>query len=100
MMGNKLPKLTHNRLFVYCDFIKPGQHQYIVSYETTLVEPEPPKPKLTEAQKKDLIKLKKKKAMMKEDIEAVEKPPPPFIPHRAKFKMLSYHQFLATAHLG
>lgn len=65
MMGNKLPKLTHNRLFVYCDFIKPGQHQYIVSYETTLVEPEPPKPKLTEAEKKDLLKLKKKKAMSK-----------------------------------
>ena len=31
------PKLDRNQLFVYCDFIKPGKHQYIVSYENDIV---------------------------------------------------------------
>jgi len=38
------PELTYNQLFVYVDFIKPGKHSYIVSYEKNHVEPEKEEP--------------------------------------------------------
>ena len=98
MMDRQKPQLTHNRLFVYCDFIKPGKHHYLVSYETTLVEPEPAVPVPTEAEKREQA-LKRRNAMLQGELEAAEKPPP-FVPHKTKFKLLSYHQFLASAHLG
>ena len=44
MMKNKKPRLDYNRLYVYCDFVKPGKHQYLVTHEDSIVEPEPPKP--------------------------------------------------------
>jgi len=38
------PELRYNQLFVYVDFIKPGKHSYIVSYEKNHVEPEVEEP--------------------------------------------------------
>ena len=38
------PEIDKNQLFVYIDFIKPGKHEYLVSYEHVLVEPPPPPP--------------------------------------------------------
>ena len=35
------PELTFNQLFVYIDFIKPGKHSYIVSYQNLVEEPRP-----------------------------------------------------------
>lgn len=35
------PHLYHNQLFVYCDFIKPGKHEYIVTYENNIKESKP-----------------------------------------------------------
>ena len=29
---NRPPELDYDQLYVYCDFIKPGKHSYIVSY--------------------------------------------------------------------
>ena len=41
------PEINYNQLFVYADFIKPGKHQYIVTYENQITEPKP-KPKVEE----------------------------------------------------
>lgn len=38
---NQPPEIDYNQLFVYASFVKPGKHQYIVSYENTAVEPTP-----------------------------------------------------------
>ena len=38
------PELKFNQLFVYVDFIKPGKHSYIVSYEKNHIEPEVEEP--------------------------------------------------------
>ncbi len=35
------PHLDHNQLFVYCDFVKPGKHEYIVTYENNIKETKP-----------------------------------------------------------
>lgn len=32
------PEIDFNRLFVYVDFIKPGKHQYVVSYKNQISE--------------------------------------------------------------
>ena len=39
------PNLESNRLFVYADFLKPGKHQYIVSYNNNVEESKPLPPK-------------------------------------------------------
>jgi hypothetical protein len=43
MMNHKPPDLDYDRLYVYCDFIKPGKHQYLVTYKNRIVE-QPPGP--------------------------------------------------------
>jgi hypothetical protein len=35
------PELDYNQLYVYVNFIKPGKHQYIVSYENKIIEEKP-----------------------------------------------------------
>ena len=32
------PELSFNQLFVYADFIKPGKHQYIITYENDIIQ--------------------------------------------------------------
>jgi len=43
--AEKPPELDFNKLYVYCDFISPGRHSYMVSYESVMqapmTEPEP-----------------------------------------------------------
>lgn len=29
------------KIFVYCDFIRPGRHSYLVTYERRILEPDP-----------------------------------------------------------
>lgn len=35
------PEINFNQLFVFADIIKPGKHEYIVSYENLIIEKEP-----------------------------------------------------------
>ena len=73
---------------MYASFIKPGKHQYIVSYENTAVEPAPVinEPIVLDKWGNPLkAQTDKKKA---------------FVPHKTIVKMNSYHQFLGHAHLG
>lgn len=88
----KPPEINFDQLFVYVDFIKPGKHQYLVTYKNTLVEPEPPKPKSPTHDKDGypIINLTKQKPKKKVE--------PPFVPKISKVKLVSYHQFLGRAH--
>jgi len=90
------PEVEYNQLFVHCDFIKPGKHQYIVTYENTIIEEEPiseksesPRENQNRFPQFTAPKAKKKKP-----------PKPPFVPSIEKTKLTSYHEFLSTAFLG
>jgi hypothetical protein len=37
------PDIKFNQLFVYADFVRPGKHEYVVSYESKVVQA-PPRP--------------------------------------------------------
>lgn len=39
MPGLKTPDLFFDQLYVYCDYVKPGKHTYLVHYHNILVEP-------------------------------------------------------------
>ena len=82
--NSKKPHLDYNRLYVYCDFIKPGKHQYLVQHEAKLVEPEPIKEVIVE--KNPLLARKNLKTSLVEEHEE-----PKFVPHVTKIKMMSYH---------
>ena len=87
------PEVDYNQLFVYCDFIKPGKHQYIVTYENMVVEDEPVSERSASPKMNNrsftAAKPKKKK-----------QPKPPFEPHVQKTMVTSYHEFLSTAFIS
>ena len=88
------PELYFNELFVYCDFIKPGKHSYIVSYEKNLIEPEKtPEKEPTKFISKYGIEMNimNKRKKRKQEL---------FIPITSTVKATSYHEFIGHAFLG
>ena len=93
MMNHKPPDLDYDRLYVYCDFVKPGKHQYLVTYKNRIVEqpPVPPVPRQEYDEYGDEIVPAPPR---KSPVEAA-----PFEPKITNVRITSYHQFLGSAHL-
>lgn len=91
------PDLDYNRLYVYCDFVKPGKHQYLVTYKNELIEPNPKKPE-EEKIEYDRFGQKINKNLAFSSEKKIEEPE--FIPRVNTVSITSYHQFLGSAHLS
>ena len=87
------PELSFNQLFVYADFIKPGKHQYIVSYENDIIQQPPP----VVVEKKQ-FKYDSRGRILKEE-KKEEAPKPKFVAIESNVRLASYHEFLGHAHL-
>lgn len=91
---NKPPELDYDQLFVYVDFVKPGKHHYVVTYENSHVEPAP------------IIEEAETPKFDKRGFPIIRPPgykkpeKKKFIPKVAKVALTSYHQFLGRAHLS
>ena len=97
MLNNKEPNLSYDRLFVYCDFVKPGKHQYLVSYKSKIVElPPPPIVKVAPPQYDEYGETIFGNSPKKVEEKHEEKP---FKPQTSEITMTSYHQFLGSAHM-
>ena len=95
MMNHKPPDLDYDRLYVYCDFIKPGKHQYLVSYKNRIVEQRPlPDMPLQAPEYDEYGDEIVPPAPLKPVVED-----PPFEPKITNVRITSYHQFMGSAHL-
>lgn len=83
------PDIDFNQLFVYADFIKPGKHQYVVTFENQIVQKEPEREQASAGAGGGRIAAKRLE----------EEEPEPFVPIVSTIKLTSYHQFLGQAHL-
>lgn len=85
------PEIDFNQLFVYADFIKPGKHEYLITYDNVLVEPAPITAKLVAGHP---AAPSAPSTLRRTSIKFA------YEPKVSKIRLTSYHNFMGEAFLG
>lgn len=91
-------RLSQNpcKLFVYCDFIKPGKHSYLVNYERQLLAPDPDLEARKELIRRQFVRARFGGADGADRLQEV----PPHVPAEIRINMTTYHQIIAEPYMG